>query len=56
LGIYKVQSITKEEFVANVIHVEMQRRHMYIVCHETMVVNVIIAYRIKHGIVDSDMV
>jgi hypothetical protein len=55
-GIYKVQGITNEELVANVIHVEMQHHHLYIVCHATMVVNVVATYRAKHNIVNSDMV
>jgi len=56
LGIYRVQEITKEEFVANVVQVEMQRCHMYTTHHATKVVNVTIVYQTKHKIVDNDMV
>jgi hypothetical protein len=56
LGIYKVQGITNEELVANVIHVEMQHHHLYIVRHATMVVNVVATYKAKHNIVNNDMV
>jgi hypothetical protein len=48
LSVYKVQGITKEEFVANAIHVEMQCRHLYIS-------NAAVAYQAKHNIVDNDM-
>jgi hypothetical protein len=57
LGVYKVQGITKKKFVANVVQVEMQHRHLYIVCHATRAANVIVdAYRAKHGIIYKDMV
>jgi hypothetical protein len=52
----------KEEFVANVVHVEMQHCHMSIVHHTTKatnvarVVNATTTYQIKHDIVNSDMV
>jgi len=55
LGIYRVQEITKEEFVVNVVQVEMQRCHMYNTHHATRVVNVAIAYQTKHRIIDNDM-
>jgi hypothetical protein len=41
--------------VANAVQVEMQRRHFYTACHATKVANVTVAYRAKHGIVDTDM-
>jgi hypothetical protein len=56
LGVYKVQSKIKEEFVANVVHVEMQCHHLYIVRHVVRASNAITAYQIKHDIVDNDMV
>jgi hypothetical protein len=55
LGVYKVQDQTQEEFVANVIQVEMQCRHFYIAHHEVKAANATIAYRTKYGIVDNDM-
>jgi hypothetical protein len=39
LGVYKVQGITKEEFVANAFQVDMQLHHLYITCHATMATN-----------------
>ncbi len=33
LGVYKVQGITKEKFVANAVQIEMQHRHLYITRH-----------------------
>jgi hypothetical protein len=39
LGVYKVRETTKEEFVTNVVQVEMQRRHLYIVHHATKATN-----------------
>jgi hypothetical protein len=56
LGVYRVQDKTKEEFVANAIQVEMQCRHFYTVRHPAKAVNATIAYLIKHGIVDIDVV
>ncbi len=56
MGVYKVQEITKEEFVTNVIQVEMQRHHLYTACHATRVTNAAIIYWAKHEIVDNDMV
>jgi hypothetical protein len=44
LGVYSVREIIKEEFVANVVQVEMQHRHLYIVCHVAKVANVTVAY------------
>ncbi len=45
-----------EEFVANAIQIQMQRRHFYTACHATRAANVTIAYRVKHGIVNTNMV
>jgi hypothetical protein len=50
LGVYKVQETTKEKFVTNIVHVEMQCCHLYIPHHATT------AYQTKHGIEDNDMV
>ncbi len=55
-GVYGVQGTTKEEFVTNVVHAEMQCCHLYIAHHATRVANVIIAYQVKHNIVNNDMV
>ncbi len=44
LGVYSVREIIKEEFVANVVQVKMQRRHLYIVCHVARVANVTVVY------------
>jgi len=56
LGVYKVEKTTKEEFVANVVQVEMQRRHFYIARHATRAANATATYPTKHGIIDIDMV
>ncbi len=62
MGVFKVRGTMKEEFVANVVHVEMQHCHMSIVHHTTKatnvarVVNATTTYQIKHDIVNSDMV
>jgi hypothetical protein len=56
LGVYRVQDTTKEEFVVNAIHVEMQCYHLYIVCHAERVANAIAVYQVKHDIVINDMV
>jgi hypothetical protein len=56
LSVYKVEETIKEKFVANVVQVEMQRRHFYTLCHASKAANAIVAYRAKHGIVDTDMV
>jgi len=56
LGVYRVQEITKEEFVANVVQVEMQHRHLYTPCQATKATNATIIHRTKHEIVDNDMV
>ncbi len=53
---YRVEETTKEKFVTNVVQVEMQRCHFYIVRHATKVANVTTIYRTKHGIIDTDMV
>jgi hypothetical protein len=55
LGVYRVQGQTQEEFVATVVQVEMQRRHLYTACHVAKAANATAAYRAKHGIVDTDM-
>jgi hypothetical protein len=44
LSVYKVQGTIKEEFVANVVHAEMQRCHLYIACHATKATNVATSY------------
>ncbi len=56
LGVYRVEETTKEEFVANAVQVEMQRRHFYIACHATRAANATAIYRTKHGIIDINMV
>jgi hypothetical protein len=55
LGVYRVQGQTEEEFVATVVQVEMQHRHLYTVRHEAKVANATAAYRAKHEIIDIDM-
>jgi hypothetical protein len=40
LGVYKVEETTKEEFVANVVQVKMQRCHFYTTHHAIRVANV----------------
>jgi hypothetical protein len=55
LGVYKVQGQTQEVFVATTVQVEMQRRHLYTVRHAAKAANAVVAYRAKHGIVDTDM-
>ncbi len=55
-GCYKVQCITKEEFIAITIHVKMQCYHLYITHHVTKVTNATTTYQAKHNIIDSDMV
>jgi len=49
-GVYRVEETTKEEFVTNAVQVEMQHRQFYISRHAAT------TYRIKHEIVDTDMV
>jgi hypothetical protein len=44
LGVYRVHGTTKEEFDANVVHVEMQHRHLYIVHHVAKTIKAIAAY------------
>jgi len=56
LGVYRVQAITKEEFVTNAVQVEIQHRHLYTPCHATRVANAIVTYQTKHKIIDNDMV
>jgi hypothetical protein len=43
-GVYKVQETTKEEFVATVVQVEMQHRHLYTACHAARATNSTTAY------------
>ncbi len=56
LGVYRVQGIIKEEFVANVVQVEMQCYHLYIVSHVTSGTNAAAFYETKHKIVNNDMI
>jgi hypothetical protein len=56
LGVYKVQGTIKEKFVTNVVQVEMQCRHFYIVHHATKVASAAAVYRVKHEIVNTNMV
>ncbi len=56
LGVYRVQNTTKEAFFATTIHVKMQCHHLYTVGHAVRATKVTIIYRIKHGIINSDMV
>jgi hypothetical protein len=44
LGVYRVHEITKEEFVANAVQVEMQRYHLYTAHHVARVASVAVAY------------
>jgi hypothetical protein len=44
LGVYKVEETINEEFVANVVHVEMQRRHFYTTHHATRAANAAVVY------------
>jgi len=55
LGVYGVQDQTQEEFVANVVQVEMQRCHFYTARHAAKAANVATTYRAKHGIVNTNM-
>jgi hypothetical protein len=43
------------QFVANAVQVEMQRPHFYTTHHVAKVINATVAYRTKHGIVNTDM-
>ncbi len=52
LGVYRVHGTIKEKFVTNVVHVEVQRRHLYIVHHATRVAKVIATYQTKHDVID----
>jgi hypothetical protein len=45
----------QEEFVGTAVQVEMQRRHFYAARHAAKVTNAVVAYRAKHGIVDTNM-
>ncbi len=44
LDVYKVQETTKENFVTNVVQVEMQRWHLYTTRHVTRVANATTTY------------
>jgi hypothetical protein len=44
LGVYTVQGITKEEFVANSVQLEMQHHHLYIARHVKNATNVTAFY------------
>jgi hypothetical protein len=44
LGVYRVKETTKEEFVANVIQIEMQCSHFDTAPHATRVINATTAY------------
>jgi hypothetical protein len=50
-----VHDQTKAQFVANAVHVEMQRCHFYTIHHAAKAANAATVYRAKHGIVDIDM-
>jgi len=56
LGVYKIQGITKEEFVTNVVWVDMQGRHLYTARHAIRVINATAIHRTKHEIINNDMV
>jgi predicted SprT family Zn-dependent metalloprotease len=56
LGVCKVQSTIKKEFVANVVQAEMQHYHLYIVRHAPRATNATASYVVKHKIVNNDMV
>jgi hypothetical protein len=44
LGVYRVQDQTQEEFVANVVQVEMQYRHFYTTRHAAKAANATVTY------------
>jgi hypothetical protein len=56
LDAYRVQGTTKDEFVTNAIHIEMQCCHLYIARHVTRATNMTIVYQAKNNIVDNDMI
>ncbi len=56
MGVYKVQGITKEKFVGNVVEIEMQCHHLYNAYHVAKATNATAIYQTKHGIVNNDMV
>ncbi len=56
LGVYKVEETTNEKFVVNAVQVEMQCRHFYTARYAARAANAAVAYRTKHGIIDTDMV
>ncbi len=55
MGVYRVQGQTQEEFLVTTVQVEMQCRHFYIARHAAKAANATAAYRVKHGIVDTNM-
>jgi hypothetical protein len=55
LDVYRVQDQTKEEFVTNVVQVEMQCYHFYTARHVAKATNATAAYRTKHRIVETNM-
>jgi hypothetical protein len=56
LDVYRVEETIKEEFVGNVIQVEMQNHHFYTAHHVARATNATTAYYTKHKIVNADMV
>jgi hypothetical protein len=44
LGVNKVEDITKEKFVTNVVQVEMQHCHFYVTHHVTRAANATTTY------------
>jgi hypothetical protein len=55
LGVYRVHDQTQEEFVANAVQVDMQRRHFYTARHAAKAANAVATYQAKHRIVNIDM-
>jgi len=55
LGVYRVQGQTQEKFVVTAVQVEMQRCHLYIARHAAKAATVVVAYRAKHRIINTDM-
>jgi hypothetical protein len=56
LDVYKVEKITKEKFVINVVQVEIQHRHFCTIHHVAKAINATTTYRTKDGIGDINMV
>jgi len=55
LGVYRVQGQTQEEFVVTAVQVEMQRCHLYTAHHAAKAAIVVVAYRAKHKIINTNM-